>query len=380
MSVVGHQTRRRWIAVSVGISLLVAAPAVTGQALAFVDQVTAPATPTPQSLVRSALRSAAVPLQGLARSRGTLGLPDLTVFGSAASLLGQTNTLRVWWLDPASWRVDTITGTGETGSYGLGDQVVTWDYERRQLATGPGNPPVRLPRADDLLPPQAARRLLSSVGPQDRLQPIPGRRIAGRHGFGLRIEPSDVRSTLGHVDLWIDRTGVPLAISAYDRTGVASLISSFEEVQLTRPATGVLTPPSPPGAELESSDAPDLVTRIAAGPNRWQLPTALAGLPASTTRIGGATSYGTGLVTVAVLTLPGRFAGRLHREARQAGTPELQLPGGEAVVLTSPLLNIVLARGDDRDHGYLVTGLVSSQLLVQAVTDLLAHPPPRQPT
>jgi hypothetical protein len=379
MSVVGRATRGRWLVVSVGAAALVAAPSVLHEAIDRYDDATSSARPAPAALVAAAGRSGGIGYEGLAESRGTLGLPDLTAFGSVAALLGQTTRLRVWWRTPQAWRVDTLTTTGETGTYGVGDRVVVWDYERRQLLSGPAAPPARLPRADDLLPPQATRRLLSGLGPGDRLRELATKRVAGRVAFGVRVEPGDPRSSLGRIDTWIDAGGLPLELAVYDRTGAVALVSRFLDVRRGAPDTGVMTPPSPPGARRDATETPDVVARVESLA-LWRLPPDLAGLAASTPLPGGASTYGDGLVRVVVLPLPRRLGGRLLRDARQAGATELVVSGGEAVLVSSSLLNTAMVRGADRQHAYVVTGLVTSDLLQQVAAQLLADPPPRRAT
>jgi hypothetical protein len=376
MSVVGGATRRRWLSVAAGIAVLVAAPGVTGWASAALGDLSAPEPPAPRALLDAALHSTGVRFQGLAESRGTLGLPDVPVFGSVAALLGQTTRMRVWWSTPTAWRVDTLSGTGEVGTYGRGDQVLVWDYERREVSTGPGAPPVRLPRADDLLPPQGARRLLGDLAPDDRVTAIGSRQVAGRHADGIRVVPADRRSTVGRVDLWVDRTGLPLAIEANDRTGTQALTSSFGQISFDRPGDRVLTPPDPPGTHRETTTGSD-VQRLLDQQVPWVLPATLAGLPASAVDLGGAASYGRGLVRVLVLPVDGGLARRLRRDAVRAGAVRLNLPGARAVLTTSSVLNSVVLGGPDREHAYVLAGLVTPDLLEQMAAELVAHPPAR---
>ena len=373
VSVVGVAGRRRWLAVAAGIAVLVAAPTVVPTAVGAIDALNAAPAPTARALLASALRSETVPFQGLAQSRGSLGLPDLPGFGELASLLGQTTRLRAWWASPTAWRVDTITTTGETGTYGVGDLVVAWDYERRELATSLAAVPVRLPRADDLLPPQATRRLLGSLGPKDEIGGLGAKRVAGRLAHGVRIRPGDPRSTLSRVEVWIDGSGLPLELSAFAADGSAALVSRFLDLRLTDPDAGVLTPPSPPGVEMNQTSDPG-IERLLLRPGEGVLPDTLAGLPLSTVALGGGATYGRGLVRVTVLPVPHRASERLFREARKAGATDLTMPRGEAILTTTTMLNAALARGQHREQAYLITGLVTSALLEQAAAALVTDP------
>ena len=356
-----------------GIALLVAAPAAISAAVRGYDALSARPSPAPRTLLAAALRSERVPFEGLVESRGSLGLPDLDGFGSLASLLGDTTRLRAWWASPVSWRVDTITTTGETGTYGVGDQVARWDYERRELSAAPGAPPVRLPRADDLLPPQAIRRLLTGVRAGDVVTGIGDHRVAGRLAHGVRIRPGDKRSTLDRVDVWIDDSGLPLELRAFAVDGSLALVSRFLDVRLATPAARLLSPPAPAGVPLQTE--PDFgIERLLQRPGVGVLPRSLAGLPISSITLGGATTYGSGLVRLAVLPLPHRAAERLFGQARKAGASAIAVPRGEAILTTTTMLNAALARGAHREQAYLVTGLVTADLLEQAVTALVTDP------
>src|SRR3954471_22882224 len=182
MSVVRADARRRWAAVA-GLVALVLVPTAwvrSGGPRPGNDPASA------RDLLRRALASRSVAYTALGESRGTLGLPTLPRLGAVAELLGGTTRTRVWWSAPDRWRVDVLTGTGERGTYGTPGGVVGWDYERRLLQTVLGEPDARLPRADDLLAPQAARRLLAGVGPQDGVRRLPGARVGGRDSAGVR--------------------------------------------------------------------------------------------------------------------------------------------------------------------------------------------------
>jgi len=376
MSVVSGVARRRWATVSAGAALLVAAVAFAPGVVAGVRAGAGGGAPPPRQLLDRARDSGGVAFAALAQSRGTLGLPDLPRFGSVAALLGGTTRARVWWAAPASWRVDVVSATGEQGTYGSRDGIVTWDYERNTLVTVVGEPGARLPRADDLLAPEATRRLLAGVGPSDRVTALPATDVAGRSAYGLRVVPTDPRSTIARADLWVDqRTALPLRLRVVARSGEDALVSELSDVRLGAPAPTVLRPPGPPGAEVDVQVAPDLVAAIDQNP-RFALPDTVAGLPVTRSLLQGTATYGRGLVRFSVLPLPERTARDVLANARSAGAAPVEVTGGEAVTVASSLLNAVIARDDDR-HAYLIAGLVTPDVLAQAARELLADPPPR---
>ena len=251
-----------------------------------------------------------------------------------------------------------------------------WDYERSRLTEVVGTSPVRLPRADDLLPPQAARRLLAGVGSEDRIEPLPGRRsVAGLRAEGLRIVPGDRRSTIGHVDVWLDPDrGLPVAIEVVDRSGVTALSSAFIEVKLATPKPSWVRAPTAPGAQHDVTDAPDLAARMQRFNDSW-LPDSLAGVAASEPIVGGTATYGTGLVRFVVLTLPGRLGNQILDAARTGGATELDFSTtGEGVLVSHGLINLVVARAAN-GRTYLIVGLVGGDLLSDVAEDLLTQPP-----
>ena len=374
MSVVSGLRRRRWAGVSAGAAALVAALALgpsftTGSAGDG-------GRPAPRALMASALGSAAVSFDALASSRGTLGLPDLPRFGSVAALLGGTTRARVWWSSPTAWRVDVVSVTGEQGTYGTDDGVQTWDYERNEVVQVLGEPGARLPRADDLLAPQATRRFLAGVGDDDRVVALADTVVSGRAAYGLRVLPADPRSTIGRADVWVDRaSALPLRLRLTSRGGEVALDTRLSDVHLGAPASAVLTPPLPAGARVDVEVAPDLVAAIDQTP-RFALPDSLAALPVSRSLLRGTATYGTGLVRFSVLPLPRRTARDVLANARSAGAAAVEITGGEAVTISSSLLNAVVARGSDRQHSYLIAGLVGADVLTTAARELLADPPP----
>ena len=374
MSVVTQQTRRRWATVAAGIAILLSLPVATSAATSLIHAQTEDrtASPSAQVLLQRALASAQVPHSGLAQSTGSLGLPDLPQLADVAAVLGGSTRTRVWWARDTAWRVDVLSPTGEQGIYQDGGRTVVWNYEQSRLTEIIGTPSVRLPRADDLLPPQAARRLLAGVGPGDRVESLPGRRsVAGLRAEGLRIVPGDRRSTIGHVDVWLDPDrGLPVAIQVVDSAGLTALRSQFIELHLAAPKPAVLRVPSAPGAGHDSTDAPDLASRLQRFDRGW-LPDQIAGMPATSPIVGGAATYGTGLVRFVALPLPGRLADQIFDAARTGGGTEVDLGTGQAMLVSSGLINLVVAREGRR--AYLTVGLVDAQLLRDAANDLLVN-------
>lgn len=378
MSVATKGTARRWAVAVGGVVAIAAGPSAWGN-------VPVPESGlTPQRLVSLARGSSTVAYYGLSESTGTLGLPDLPRLGSVAALLGATTKTRVWWRSSELWRVDRITSTGESGTYAVPDGVQTWDFESGSVRRELGGTLARLPRVDDLLPPQAARRALAGVTARDHVTALPARRLAGRRADGVRVVPADQRSTVGHLDVYVDEaTGLPLSVVVVPRgTAVAAVRSAFVDVTIGRPAAGVLAPRVPPFGRVRTTHIPDLAATV----DRYApfaLPADLVGLPRAKSLLGsggGTATYGLGLTRFVVLPLWPSLGRSASTAAEAGGGTVLDVgPRGAAVLVSTPLLNAVVVRagrGGRRSRAYLIAGTVVPLVLQSAAHELLDDPPP----
>jgi hypothetical protein len=391
VSVMRRDALVRWLAVGLGVAVVCSLPAV-------IALWPAPAVATdPGRLRELVLASAERPYQGYVDSRGQLNLPKLPVLGEVLALAGDSTRIRAWYAGPQSWRVAVLRTTGERDVYRNADGTYLWDFERNLIGFTPGDLPIRLPWAADVVPPDLARRVLSSVSPQDRVTALPARRIAGVAAAGLRVTPADPRTTVGSVDIWADPdSGLPVRVQITGRGSTDPvLITEFLDLAQTRPDARSLTPPVPESAGLSvvgSEDVANAVGQIAPVP----LPDSLAGRPAlrethadlvdptgrfviTFVGVPGISAYGGGLSTFVVLALPGRVGFDAMETARKArGTP-VRIGGAQGYELRVDLLTALLirsepVRGDDgrvRRRTYLLAGLVDSDLLREAATELL---------
>lgn len=394
MSVVRGQAAARWSLVAAGIALICLGPVAWA------------ARPVPEplpdasagELVRMARDASDVPHSGEALITARLGLPELKQFREASRFLDGTTRAAQWWASPVRWRVAELRINGERDvahiRRGAADTecptnqngVAVWDYNDRRTTILTGTPPLRLPRIDDLLPPQAARRILSAYAGSDRAERIPPRRVAGVVAAGIRVVPGDARSTIEDVSVWVHpANGLPLAVEVHDRVRDHAVLSSeFVTLDLSVPPMTVTAAACPEGGRLQRSTTPDLATEIdQRGP--WRLPATLAGLPRADARTsvagvtGGAATYGKGFTRFVVLPLSPAVAADAIRQSRPLSV-KLGVPRGQAFAFERPLLSVVVARGADGEHAYLLTGTVRVELLREAVRELLLKPPPRRRT
>ena len=342
---------------------------------------------TPRQTITAARASASISHEGFVETTGSLGLPDLPQLGEVAALLGGTTHARVWWRSPTAWRVDRVTPTGESDTYAWRGKLHTWDFESNRARTVLAESSVRLPRVDDLLPPQAARRVLAGVTRDDQLSALPAERIAGRSADGVRIVPVATDTTVGRIDLYVDSaSGLPLSLLLYPRgSSNAALSSRFLDVRLGRPDSGVLTPRIPQRVPNEPVTVPDLAAAIDVFAP-FELPDRLGSFERSRdlVSLGGTVTYGVGLARFIVLPLPPELGRSALTAATEGGGVQLTVSGGSAVQIGTPLLNAVIAHSeqesgpslDRRGRSYLIAGLVGHDTLTAAVTALFDDPPP----
>jgi hypothetical protein len=362
LSVVRHAKRRRWALVVLVTALLIGVPAAVSAVLPR-GQATDPAQ-LRALITASGSRS----YQGYAESNGQLGLPDLPNLGDVTSLLSGTTRMRSWYASPNQSRVDVLTVGGERDIYRTPGGEYTWDYAANMLTELIGDPPVRLPRAGDLLPPDLARRILAAA-PDDQVSALMPQRVAGIAAPGIRLTPADPDTTIGRVDIWADPvSGLPLRVEVTARGQAAPIVSTaFQEIDFTTPDLPSKTPSPAPGSGFSVASAPD-VTRALGAIGQVPLPPTLAGRQLHTGDIGGL--YGTGLASFFVLALPRNLGNDATNAATSAGATTITLPGGTAVSQAIPPLSLMVARSTVSRRTYLLAGLVQPSVLQQAAREL----------
>lgn len=351
----------RWLIVALTTALAIGTP-LTLRALPASDN-----TSTPAERLDHLRASVDEPYSGYVEALGTLQLPVADGLNELGPLFGERTRMRVWWNDPTLWRVDRLTATGEADLIRDGNATTRWEYEGSKVIRT-REPPVRLPRLSDLLPPELARYLLSEDDASN-VSALPSDRIAGRSALGLRVTPSDDRSSIDRVDVWIDEaSGIPLRLSlfAVGSTNPA-LTSSFLDF-----APGASSPEDfdfrpPRGSAVERQQVVD----VADAANRFapfRPPTTVADLPRSPARgLRGVAVYGSGLTQVLVVPLWDDIAGPLRNQLLDTPTV-VQLTQGPA--LSVGPLNVLLTRFASSDGGWLIAGTVTAETLDQIAIDL----------
>jgi hypothetical protein len=265
---------------------------------------------------------------------------------------------------------------GEKDIYRNGIYTYVWDYQRNLLTLVNGTVPVRLPWAADLVPPDLARRLLRGAAPNDPLDPLPARRIAGVAAAGVRLRPADPDTTVGRVDVWAEPdSGLPVRVEVAGRTSSAPVLTTeFLDLDRTAPDTELMKPGRSPGAGFTVTSQPDIAAAVnAASPLR--LPETLAGRARqpSPGGIAGVGGYGQGFGAFAVVPLPGRTGTRVIDSARSGGVVPIELTRGTAYQVGASMLT-ALALQRRRGQVLLLTGFVTADLLRTAADELTVVP------
>ncbi len=305
---------------------------------------------------------------GEVATQGALQVPVSDSFSGVGRLFGDSTTLRVWWGDDEHWRVDRTRASGETDLFRDGDNTVKWSYESEKATLTPYSD-VRLPDEADVLPSTLASRLLSGARDAE-LSRLPSARIAGHDSAGLRLVPSDSRSTIARADIWADQaSGLPTRVEVY-AAGRARPVLTTEVTSLdvSRPDASTVRFRIPAGVRIDHNRALD----EAAGANAFapfQPPETVAGLPrrGAPEDLGAVGIYGRGPTALIAFPLRSHVASELRRQLIKG--KHTHLPHGAVTVKVGPL-SVLLTRSERAS--YLLAGTVTPATLQQASADLSA--------
>jgi hypothetical protein len=373
----------RWLVVLAGVAVLVAVPfavrriPVAGSSISAAD------------LLHRIQSSADVRYSGFAESTGGLALPVSNRFNSLNELFGATTQLRVWWRGSHDWRVDAVTPAGETDLHGDRAGTWVWDYESNTAVraltdtplllpaprpAGPNDarpaagsaPIIRLPRSDDLVPANLARRLLSQATPGEVTR-LPDARVAGHSAAGLRLRPGDKRSTIDHVDVWaLPGNGLPLRVAVYGGSASAAFDSTLLDLSLSRPPRADTAFRPVAGADVRSGQGADIVATI----DRFghgAPPPRLAGLARQPLDLGAVGVYGRGVTMVVAVPLPSQLAGSMA-DALTGTTGSIA--GRSAVSIGIGPVQLLLSEPGVDDARWLLVGTVKAATLSAAAAEL----------
>lgn len=315
--------------------------------------------------------SSGVAYSGYAESSGTLDLPSVSQFGAVSDLLSSRTQLRVFARGSDDWRVDTVSPVGETDLHATPAGLWSWDYESSTstFTDGTGSEPARLPRADDLLPANLARRLLSQALPTE-VSRIGAARIAGHDAVGLRLRPVEPQSTIDRVDVWaLAASGLPVRVNVYAKgASVAVLTTAMLDLSTSRPSAAdtAFRPPVPNKVRSQSQlDIVSLVNRL----GRARPPAELAGLPRNIESIGAVGAYGRGVTAMLAVPVPPRLSGTLRTQLA-ATVGSSGVADADNIALSLAGVNLLMLPQDGDGWAWLLIGTVTADALRTAAGQL----------
>jgi hypothetical protein len=353
----------RWTLVAVG--LVIAVASVVG----YRARPVAASQTDAGSLLARIEQAQEAPYSGYVETHGTLLLPVADRFTDVGALFGERTRMRVWWRDDETWRVDKLLTAGEVDLIHDGLGTTEWNFEKAE-ATRYLDPPIRLPRTADLLPPALGRRVLEDVD-EVHAESLEARRVAGRTALGLRVSPASPLTSIDHVDLWADsESAITLRVEVFVADDpVAVFTSEFREFSAARPPVERVSFTAPPGSTRSFDDILD----IADAANQYAdevPPRTLLGLPLSPKSEQAVGIYGSGLTQVMAIPVWDRAAVPLREQL--ATNPDTQIVNGDTFLHVGPL-GVLLTDEPDGD-GWLVTGTINQAALTRAAAELASLP------
>ena len=210
-----------------------------------------------QLLAALAAKTSAPPLTGTVVETASLGLPALPSAGDPASLpslLAGSHTIRVWFSDPAHFRLAVPQTMTESDVIRNGSSAWLWDSSTNtvtRIALPAGAPVPRVPPMP-LTPQQAAGQVLAQVGPTTSVSVDSNVTVAGEAAYQLVLAPKSSRSLVGQVRIAVDaRNNVPLRVQVFARGAQSPAIQvGFTSVSFVRPAAANFAFRPPAGAKV----------------------------------------------------------------------------------------------------------------------------------
>ena len=215
-----------------------------------------------QLLAALAAKTSAPPLTGTVVETASLGLPALPSTGdpaSLSSLLTGSHTIRVWYSDPAHYRIAVPQSMSESDVIRNGSSAWLWDstdntVTHLALPSDAAVPP--LP-STPLTPQQAAEQALARVGPTTAVSVDRNVTVAGQAAYQLVLAPKSSSSLVGQVRIAIDaQHNVPLRVQVFAKGATSPAIQvAFTSVSFARPAPGNFAFSPPAGATVTQESA-----------------------------------------------------------------------------------------------------------------------------
>ncbi len=260
----------RW---AVPVGAVAIAAAVTAGSMISVAQASPelPARTPAQLLAAVAGRTAPPPaFTGTVVETASLGIPQLPGLGnqnSATSLLAGSHTIKVWYANPAHFRLSMPVPLSESDLIHNGRQVWVWQSSTNSVikmqlpAKAPsGAAPMATPAPTGvpLTPQQAASEALKAVGPSTYVSVQRTVSVAGQPAYQLALSPKSGNSLIGRVTIAIDAAkNVPLRVQVFARGARTPAFQvGFTSISYVAPAAANFGFSPPRGAKVKNVTLP----------------------------------------------------------------------------------------------------------------------------
>jgi outer membrane lipoprotein-sorting protein len=391
--------RARW---AVPLGAVAIAGAVTAGVLISAAASASPELPakTPAQLLAAlAARTGPPPaFTGTVVETASLGIPQLPSIdnqNSAISLLAGSHTVKVWYADPAHFRLSMPVTMSETDVIRDGRQAWLWQSSTNSVTkltlpahmsadqSGPAASATPAPSQVPLTPQQAASQVLRIVGKSTRVSVQRTVTVAGQPAYQLVLSPRSSGSLIGRVNIAIDASNnVPLRVQVFARGGSSPAFQvGYTLISFVRPAAANFAFSPPPGAKVKTvtvpSDAgeqkPSAAERKAASQfqvvgQNWL---SVAVLPASVLSQVTSGSAAGAASQAAQSAVPGGPAGGGSAETAAilhalvgAATP-VHGAWGSGRLLHTTLVNMLIT-----DNGHVLIGAVTAPVLESAAAQV----------
>ncbi|WP_345515874.1 LolA family protein [Phytohabitans houttuyneae] len=353
----------RWLVPAAAVAVVVGGGAAVGTLAATAEPSLPPRTA--QQLLVDLQTARLEGLSGTVVQSADLGLPNLPSLsgggsGTAdiASLLTDTNTLRVWYSGPDKTRVALMGTLGETDAIRNGKDVWLWSSQQNKAThrtiSDADTKSHALPNDLPVTPQEAADRALAAVDPTTEVTVGRSATIAGRDAYELVLAPRDKASLVGQVRIAIDaKEHVPLRLEIYPKGSDQTAFQiAFTQVDFARPDDAQFRFNPPPGAVVEEA------TGTPAKPDASH---------GKTPEDAGFTTVGEGWTTVAVVK-GGKDDADAGKTEEGAQILSLLTPvsgaWGSGHLLSGRLFSVLLT-----DNGTIYAGLVAPERLYEVALE-----------
>ena len=340
---------------------------------------------TPAQLLAAAAGTTSVPpMTGTVVETVSLGLPSLPETGNPASLsslLTGSHTIRIWYSDPAHYRLAAIESMSESDLVRNGSSAWLWESAKNTVTriAIPARAAKQAPEhasGAPLTPQQAASQILAKVGPTTMVSVDSNVNVAGEDSYQLVLAPKSSGSLIGQVRIALDgRRNVPLRVQVFAKGAKSPAIQiGFTSVSFVKPAAANFTSRPPAGAKVtqdslgsghagrSGKDSTGGPTMIGKG---WlavaDLPSSVLSSATASTPAGSSGGSALGGSTNAVI-------GALLRSATRVSGP-----WGSGRLLRTSLVSLLIT-----DNGRVLAGPVTPRVLYQAAAQ--AAQPQHAPT